>query len=65
MRAYTGLPRKGSAWNSPQPHLRGVMSREPPDDDVGLTVWKIIIVALMLIGGCSLVVAGAMWLTQP
>jgi hypothetical protein len=41
------------------------MSREPPDDDVGLTVWKIIIVALMLIGGCSLVVAGAMWLTQP
>jgi hypothetical protein len=40
------------------------MSKEPPND-VGSTVWKIIFVGLMLIGGCSLVVAGAMWLTQP
>jgi hypothetical protein len=58
-------PGRGSVWNFPQPHLRGVMSREPPDDDVGLTLWKIIILGLMLIGGCSLVVAGATWLTQP
>jgi hypothetical protein len=34
------------------------MSIKPPDDDVGLTIWKAIIVGLMLIGGCILVVAG-------
>jgi len=42
------------------------MPVKPPDDnDVGLTIWKAIIVGLMLIGGCILVMAGVMWLTQP
>jgi hypothetical protein len=41
------------------------MSDEPPDDDVGLTVREVIIAALMLIGGCILLVAAIMWLTQP
>jgi hypothetical protein len=41
------------------------MPVEPPDSEVGLIVWKAIIVGLMLIGGCILVVGGAIWLTQP
>jgi hypothetical protein len=40
------------------------MSVKPPDYD-GLTAWKATIVALMLVVGCILVVAGVIWLTQP
>jgi hypothetical protein len=41
------------------------MSDEPPDEDAGLTVREAIIAAVMLIGGCILLVAAIMWLTQP
>lgn len=41
------------------------MPVKQPDNDVGLTVWKAVIVGLMLIGGCILVVGGIIWLTQP
>lgn len=41
------------------------MSDKPPDDNVGLTVREAIIAALTLIGGCFLLVAAIMWLTQP
>jgi len=41
------------------------MSEEPPNDEAGLTVREAIIVALTLIGGCMLLVAAMMWLTQP
>jgi len=40
------------------------MSVKPPHYD-GLTAWKAIVVALMLVVGCILVMAGAIWLTQP
>src|SRR5262249_22255338 len=61
-------PMLGAASSSPDDALppRRRMPVKPPDeDDIGLTVWKAIIVGLMLIGGCSLVMAGMMWLTQP
>jgi hypothetical protein len=41
------------------------MSDEPQDEDVGLTVREAIIAALMLVGGCILLLAAIMWLTQP
>jgi hypothetical protein len=41
------------------------ISVKPPDDDIGFTVWRAIIVGLMLMGGCILLVAAMMWLTQP
>jgi hypothetical protein len=40
------------------------MSVKPPHYE-GLTARKAIIVALMLVVGCILVVASAIWLTQP
>jgi hypothetical protein len=41
------------------------MSDEPPEDKFELTVREAIVAALMLIGGCLLLVAAIMWLTQP
>jgi hypothetical protein len=60
----TSLPQCGECMRlSAAPSSRR-MSDEP-DDDVGLTVREVIIAALMLIGGCILLVAAIMWLTQP
>lgn len=61
----TSLPQYGECiWLPAAPSTRR-MSDEPPEDDVGLTVREAIIAALTLIGGCMLLVAAIMWLTQP
>jgi hypothetical protein len=60
----TSLPRTGECTRLPAAPSTPGMSVKPPDYD-GLTAWKATIVALMLVVGCILVVAGVIWLTQP